>query len=139
MKHRLRNSNPNNSSVESKPSKLNPTKGKKRLSKFILLKIYSFKVESDEKLVVKISLKLPNDVYTIVKHDHFTLCYSRGRLQIGSVRICPDTVFCKRKIVRGFASGPIVGGFQRSPTPHLVETCCAPYGSSICIVRFAHF
>ena len=52
--------------------------------------MYCCKVVSDEKLVVKVSLELPDYVYTIVKHYHSTICYNK---KIISTRACPDALF----------------------------------------------
>ena len=51
--------------------------------------MYSCKVAWNEKLVVKVSLKLPYYVYTIIKHYNFTMCYSKKTI---SVRTWPDVL-----------------------------------------------
>ena len=51
--------------------------------------MYFCKVVSNEKLVFKVSLKLPDYVYTIIKHYNFTMCYSKKTI---SVRTWPDVL-----------------------------------------------
>ena len=103
--------------------------------------MYSCKVVSNEKLVVKVSLELPDYVYTIVKHYHFTICYSK---KIISAIACPDALFWlpqKAKNVKFSGASPLnpIGVLTAPPPPSCYKLATLPTGAPLAVLTLLTF
>ena len=95
--------------------------------------MYTCKVVSNERLVFKESLELPAYVYTIVKHYHFTICYSK---KIISAIACPDALFWlpqKAKNVKFSGASPLnpIGVLTAPPPPSCYKLATLPTGATL--------
>ena len=103
--------------------------------------MYTCKVVSNERLVFKESLELPAYVYTIVKHYHFTIFYSK---KIISARSCPDAHFWlpqKAKNVKFSGASPLgpLGGSQRPQPPSCCKLATLPTGAPLVVLALLTF